>query len=287
VECTVFSGRTQGECNGQPFHVWQGPDCTSWVEFFRQPAGFLIRFPDLADFELAADGSAASAWPVANLAPGTLQHLYQNQVEPLQRSLAGQLCFHASAVDVEGHAAAFMGRSGQGKSTLASSLAMQTSAKLLSDDAIRLSWQEQTCFVMPSHPSVRLWQDSASALVSAGADAPRQMLYNGKACFLSADDQLPFNNRSTQLKRCYLLGEGDASTPQATRLSAADAMISLMRNTFLLEVDRSDVLSWHFDTIAQLAQLPVFYRLDYPRRYEALPAVHRFILSHITLETSE
>lgn len=280
MDCTVFSSRVQSDCAALRFHAWQGPGNSAWAEFFRLPeSGFLIRFPGLADFELAADGLLASAWPAQDVSQDTVQHLYRNQVEPLQRSLLRQTCFHASAVEVAGCVAAFMGASGQGKSTLATSMALQAGARLLTDDALHLRWQGDACVVEPSHASVRLRADSEHALLKDQPQEARSTLYNGKA-YLAGNERLRFADAHLPLGCVFILGQGDCDTPVATRLSSGQAMAALMQNTFLLEVDSPAALAWQFEAVGRLAELPVFYQLDYPRRYDALPAVHRLVRQH-------
>ena len=59
---------------------------------------------------------------------------------------------------VPGGAVAFLGQSGAGKSTLAASFALDDSA-FLTDDALLIEESEGTCMALPSHASVRLWDD--------------------------------------------------------------------------------------------------------------------------------
>jgi ABC-type multidrug transport system fused ATPase/permease subunit len=99
------------------FHHWLLPDGTLWLQFYRTPAGYLLRFTDLAEFEISADGQTIACWPSAEISDGTIQHLYLNQVLPLALSQQGKLVFHASAVQIGAGAVAFMGPSGRGKST--------------------------------------------------------------------------------------------------------------------------------------------------------------------------
>ena len=45
---------------GDPRHL---PDGTRWTEFYRTQTGYLLRFPELADFQVSADGLHASCCP--------------------------------------------------------------------------------------------------------------------------------------------------------------------------------------------------------------------------------
>jgi serine kinase of HPr protein (carbohydrate metabolism regulator) len=87
----------------------------------------------------------------------TVEHLYLNQVLPLALSRQGKLVLHGSAVDIGGQGVAFLGESGRGKSTLAASFATE-GTRFLTDDGLLLEWVGECCMIIPSHPSIRLWQ---------------------------------------------------------------------------------------------------------------------------------
>jgi hypothetical protein len=118
-----------------PLHEWAFPDGTLWTQFYRTQTGYLLRFPDLADFEVSADGRVVEGWPAPGVTEDTAQHLYLNQVLPLALSKQGKLVFHASAVEIHGVAVAFMGASGKGKSTLAAGFA-SAGYRFLTDDGL-------------------------------------------------------------------------------------------------------------------------------------------------------
>ena len=149
------------------FHTWAFPDGTPWTEFYRENGGYLLRFPDLADFRVSADGLEVTGFPVPGVSESTSQHLYLNQVLPLVLSKLGKLVFHASAVEVPGGAVAFAAESGRGKSTLAASFAVN-GFRFLTDDGLVLEPVADGYQVQPSHPSIRLWEDSEEVADRAG-----------------------------------------------------------------------------------------------------------------------
>ena len=101
VGFNLVSASVQMPVEGEPFHEWFFPDGTPWTQFFRIDIGYLLRFPDLADFRVTADGLNVSCSPAPDVSEATTQHLYLNQVLPLTLSKMGKLVFHASAVEVE------------------------------------------------------------------------------------------------------------------------------------------------------------------------------------------
>jgi hypothetical protein len=89
-----------------------------------------------------------------------------------------------------------------------------------------------------------------------------------------------FCNRPRALRRVYFLGDGSAEALTIEPLSPAQALVEWVKHSFLLDVEEQALLAGHFDRVARLANRPIHYRLDYPRRVEDLPAVRRAILGH-------
>ena len=58
------------------------------------------------------------------------------------------------------------------------------------------------------------------------------------------------------------------------------ALMELVRHSFLLDIDEQQLLAQHFDEISRIANLPIHYHLDYPRRFEDLPRVRETIITH-------
>lgn len=264
---------------GPAFNTWSFPDGTLWAAFFRTAGGCLLRFPELADFELSADGTAATAHPCPGVDAATLEHLHLNQVRPLMLSRQGRLVFHASAVAVPGGAVVFAAASGRGKSTLAASFAASGHA-FLTDDGLVLHSGSTGLEVLPSHPSLRLRADSSAALIAPGAAIAAAVCYSSKSRLL-AGDQLRFCTHPQPLRCVYFLGDGQASAIGIAPLPPAQALIEWVRHSFLLDIDRQEQLASHFDALARLSEHPVHYRLDYPRHYSALPQVRAAILQHL------
>jgi hypothetical protein len=281
---SIGDARQQAAVHERPFHEWTLEDGRSWTRFYRLRHGYLVRFPDLADFEVSSDGHDVQLWPVPGVGSGTVQHLYSNQVQPLALSRQGQLVLHASAVELNGTAAlAFMGQAGRGKSTLAASFAT-TGNRFLTDDGLHLAWSGEEILVLPSHPSIRLWEDSQQALLQADALASPPLEFTAKARFL-AGPGLDFCDATRPLKRLFFLGDGTAMRTTIVPMRPAEALVQLVRNSFLLDLSEHDALASHFDEISRIANLPVHYHLDFPRRYDELARVRDAITQHCLQES--
>lgn len=271
-------GREQRVMPVSPFHDLTLPDGTVWSHFYRFDAGYLLRFPGLADFEISSDGSQVQAWPVPGATAATVEHLHLNQVVPLALSQQGKLMLHGSSVDLNGQGAAFVGVSGRGKSTLAASFAI-AGRRFLSDDGMHLEWADTHFLIVPSHPSVRLWEDSQDALDIDSAAISPAIDFTSKARLLAGGD-LAYCGEPLPLRRIYFLGSGDASAVTIQAMKPAEALIALTRQCFILDVDQPEALARHFEDLCRLANLPIHFELDYPRLYADLPQVREAILRH-------
>jgi hypothetical protein len=278
VDFSIAASRPQAALDFPLFHEWTSPGGTPWTRFYRIDSGYLLRFPGLADFQVSADGLVVTCFPAPDASEATFQHLYLNQVRSLVLGNLGKLVFHASAVEVEDGAVAFVADSGRGKSTLAASFAI-SGWRFLTDEGLVLEEREEEYQVMPSHPSIRLWDDSQDALIPPGAKMAPALDYTSKSRFL-AGHRLVFCEQPRPLRRVYFLGEGGAPSPRFERMSAAEALIALVKASFLLDVEEKPRLASHFDQVARLANQPVHYRLDFPRRFEQLASVRQAIVEH-------
>jgi len=270
--------RPQGPVAQTAFHQWASPNGVLGAIFYRQATGFLVRFPELADFEVSADGHRILGRPVPGVPLATTQHLYLNQVLPLALSRQGKLVLHGSAVEIGEQAVAFIGASGRGKSTLAASFAA-TGMRFLTDDALVLQWTGDELMAVPSHPSIRLWEDSQEALASNGFDVAPAVDCTSKARLL-AGPALPHCDLARPLRHLYFLGEGRAFAPTIEPIKPAAALMQMVRNSFLLDIDESQVLAGHFEDISRIAKVAMHYQLDYPRRYKDLRFVREALIRH-------
>jgi hypothetical protein len=279
-EFTLKDARVQARTRAIPFHVSHFPDGSLWAEFHRTTGGYLLRFPELADFEVSADGSRISSWPAPGVTNPTVEHLYLNQVLPLALSKTGKFVFHASAVELGSSAVAFLAEAGRGKSTLAAAFST-AGRRFLTDDGLVLNPDGNGYFAMPSHPSIRLWHDSHERLVPANASAAPPVSYSSKARLL-AGSALNYCSEPRALRAAYCLGPGHATKIVIEPLSAADSLVHWAKHSFLLDVEDKSLISTHFDRLAGLANRIPCFHLDYPRDFDELPRVLDAIIRHAT-----
>jgi hypothetical protein len=266
-----------------PFHTWPLADGTPWMQFYRLNSGYLLRFPELADFEVSAEADDLICFPTPEASEATVEQLYLSQVRPLVLSQRGKLVFHASCVEVGEGAIAFVAETGRGKSTLAASFAT-CGFRLLTDDGLQVEAMARGFEIMPSHPSIRLWEDSRDALMPPGVPTAPALHHTSKARIL-AGEELVFCEQARPLRRAYFLGNGSARRIAFERLHPVDALLEWVRHSFLLDVEERSRIASQFGRVAELAKQPLHYRLDYPRKFEQLAALRQAIVEHASHET--
>lgn len=271
--------RLQAAIDAEPFHRYVFEDGTVWTEFYHSGSGYLLRFPELADFEVSADGTEVLAHPCEETDAVTLEHLYINQLVPLALSRQGRPAYHASVVTAPGGAIAFVGRSGAGKSTLAASFAL-TEAAFLTDDALIVEETEMGCRALPSHASLRLWDDSVDALIDADNPQAVPISYSTKTRLL-AGGALRYSEESQPLLAAYVLGIEDVPDVSIKTLTGLDRYMAWLSNSFLLDIEDHDLLAQHFEWTHRISGAVQTFALNYPRDYGILPHVRLAIQQHI------
>jgi hypothetical protein len=279
IQHTVMPARSQSALEATPFHHYVSDDGTVWTEFYRLGNDYLLRFPDLADFEVSENGTTVVAHPADGTDAATIEHLYINQLVPLAMSRQGRPAYHASVVTVPGGAVAFLGKTGAGKSTLAASFALDE-AEFLTDDALLVEETSSGCRVLPSHASLRLWEDSVAALIHAENSQAEPISYSSKARLL-AGDALAYCAEPQPLLAAYLLERQDAKNVAIRALTGLNRYMAWLGNSFLLDIEDQQLLAKHLDWTHRISGAVPTFVLDYPRDYGMLPDVQNAVRKHV------
>lgn len=268
----------------QWFHHWRVSNGEVCLSFAKHDDGYLLRFPDIADFSVSADAKEIRCFPKTCIPANTIRHLFLNQVIPLILSRLGRLVVHASAVVTSHGAIAFVGMAGAGKSTLAASFA-KDGFPLLTDDCLLLDENDGRLLVHPSYPGLRLWDDAVSALFG---DTPMLFPvahYTDKKRLRLSEEQLPFYTDVVELKRMYVLDSsrrtGREEPVDIFPLSAREAFMELVSYSYKLDITDHARLKDEFERLERIVARPLCYCLKYPRDLSLLPAVREAILTHL------
>ena len=272
------------------FHQWtiegDGEEEESrevWLRFARTGDGYLLRFPSCGDFFVSADAARIQCRPLPGTPEVTVRHLLLDQVIPLVLSRRERMVLHASAVLTGRGAVAFAGKTGQGKSTLAASLARE-GCSLVSDDCLVLRTEHGGWTALPSYPGVRLWPSTVGEVLREDTPTAEVAHYTLKRR-VSDPDVLPYASGPAPLRRLFFLGD-DAGEVWFERLPPGQAFMALVGSAYNLDVQDTAFLRRQFDTVGRLTADVPAYAIHYPREFSALPAVREAILRHLEEDRS-
>jgi hypothetical protein len=138
---------------------------TQWYTFTQLVDGsFLLRFADICDFSVDATLRCVEVRVAKGGSPEWVAVFAGGALLSFILVMKGEPLLHASAVDVGGAALAFVGRSGMGKSTMAT-LSCAAGGHLITDDVLRLTTGvPPRCYLGPDEIRLRAW---ATELTSA------------------------------------------------------------------------------------------------------------------------
>ena len=258
-------------------------DGTHWLRYAEISSGYLLHFPDLADFVYDTSSDSIRCIPQAKTPAHTLHHLLLDQVLPLVLNYKGNEVLHGAAVVTPYGACAFVGPTGAGKSTLAASF-LSAGYSVLTDDCVVLHLHDEHIVAIPAYPSVRLWDDTISALFGTTESCTPVAHYTDKQRFTSALPATAFCSSAVPLVGIYMLGTGSdeqaapVSTPEISLLTEREALMALLSLAFKLDIRDHRMLTREFDFLHRLVTHIPVRRLTVPDSFTALPAVQVAIL---------
>lgn len=219
---------------------------------------YLLRVNGLCDFEI----DAALATITVHLDPGTGEEgarLLIGGVLASLMSLRGLTVIHASAVEAEEGAVAFVGNSGMGKTTVAA-LCCAAGAKLVSDDALRVGADEAGAWCYRGTAELRLRQPAASLAQIIGSEAVRSTLDLRTAT-------RPAPTAAPRLGLAAVVApvcDHQSDVLEVTRLRGPEAAMELVRYPRSLGWRDPAPLRRDFDVLARVAKAVPVYRAVLP-----------------------
>lgn len=256
---SIALGARPDAARGAVFHEWRIKGARRqrpWLSVARLDGGYLLRFPDYADFTVSRDGNRIVCHPAPRLPATTLGHLLLDQVLPLALSRRGALALHASAVHVPRLGTiAFVGPTGTGKSTLAAALTMHGCA-VVTDDCLVVD-VASGCLAVPAYPGFRLWRDARDGLgVEEGGT--RVAHYTVKRRLLAR--AASYRAGPSPIAALFVLGRrrrrGLPTTSRALR--SRDRLMSLASCVYIMDVeDRRQLVQMFRGLTSLVAGVPV------------------------------
>lgn len=187
----------------------------------------------------------------------------------------GYLTLHASAVELEGGVAAFVGWKRRGKSTTASALHASGGA-LVTDDVVAIP-PGKDATVLPGFPQMRLDPEAVAAALDTSPDELPRLHEDHQKRIGRADQR--FQRRPRPLRCVYVLEWGEDF--EITPLRQRDAFVHLLQHSYAQRfLGQTAATPSHFTKVNDLVEAVPVVRLERPRDLDRLPDMVRFVRSH-------
>ena len=259
------------------FHRWRNPGEPPSLSFSRSGHGYLLRFHGRADFALDMGRRSIVGVRRGRATQTTLRHLLIDQVVPLVLS-RDRLVLHASAVATPSGAAAFVGFTGSGKSTIAAALST-CGFPILTDDCLVVDTSGRRILARPFYAGARLLPDSVRA-VGASLRSSLPVAHNTRKRRLD-EQHLACQPEAVPLTQLFVLDRPAAretcASIELTRLRGADALVALLECTFQLDIHDAASVRRTFEHQSRLVSALPVHRLRYPWRLNDLADTRKAI----------
>jgi hypothetical protein len=188
---------------------------------------------------------------------------------------------HATVVDVDGKAVAFLGGSAFGKSTLAASF-LHAGSRLVTDDLLVVQESAGAVLAYPGPPRIKLFPAMASRFlgdtegVQMHKDTGKLIvpLGEGRAC-----------TQLVPLAAVYVVASPREACQQTKvtieALSPREAVIELVKGTFNRRLAGAGRVERQFRVTTRLVEVVPVRRLIYPRHIDRLNDVKDMVISQL------
>jgi hypothetical protein len=252
---------------------FEAPD-TSKVICRATGKGELVVYSKGVGTALVRNGSEILIQPGAGVDPLTLRLFLLQQVMAMALWQRGLLVLHAGAVVIDGKAAAFVGASGQGKSTLVAALG-RLGCPVLCDDVLAIEMGSGALMAQVGLTHLKL-TEQARENVGVGTDAqtiPDRS--NKKLCAMDGKA-----TEAAPLGAIFLLATGERV--ELLKVATARAVIELVRQSYGAELlPHLGKAGNHFEQCAEIARTIPMYVLSRPRDFSLLPKIAEEVIQRV------
>jgi hypothetical protein len=236
---------------GKP--VWPlGSPKNRW---FKTPAGNFYFFSKTRGHFAVSEGKEIVAWPATGSDEGMLRSFLLGPCLAFLLSQRGRVVLHASAVQSHNRAFLFLGKSGDGQSTLAGAF-KNRNYEIIADDLAVLEFTPRGCRIYPGFPQIKLHPDSASVLGYNFKTLERIEGYSKKGI---KSFSKKYSKDSFPVRCIYLL---DPSTKNGIKsVSLQEAHLEILGHSYLNLAAESLVDKAYFHQSARLVNSVTIKRL--------------------------
>lgn len=230
----------------------------------------LVRYRRIGSFYVRR-GEEIAVHPIPGVGEEVLRTFLLGPVLGLLLLQRGELVLHASAVEMQGAAAVFLGGKGFGKSTLAARLYQQGHG-VIADDITAIQIGKKVSKTSPGFPGLKLWPDAINLLGEDSRGHAPLHRFTQKRAYRTI---LNFPYRPARVRHIYVLAQG--RTPGLETLSEQEGFVELIRHSRYLHwlPERQTLLN--FFQCVELGHQVAFRRLTRTRNLHCLPPLVRWV----------
>ncbi len=270
---------------GVDFH----PGSDSWYQYaFLTDGSTYVRWGGVGEFLVSSEGNRILCRRFEEASFESFQVYMLGQALSFALVKSGFEPLHATTVVVDGRAAAFLGDSGFGKSSLAASF-LQAGHRILTDDLLIVQPSDAGLVAYPGPPRLKLFAEMARRLLSDPAVGIPMNLGTDKLI-------LPLSPHQSCAVPVPLAAIYSLTPPSEVAgahaisiqvLSGRESFLALVKNTFNRRLVNSERLQRQLTAMTQLANLMPVKRLSYPRLLDRLSEVRTAIESDLRGDACE
>jgi hypothetical protein len=189
-----------------------------------------------------------------------------------------KITLHASSVNIQGRAVAFIGSKGQGKSTMASALYKRGNC-LVSDDVIAVDFDDygSPC-VWPAFGQLKLWPDSIDKSLDENPDT-LERIYDSAEKRVRKLDNFDVSG-CIRLDSIFALRWGDSI--QIDKASAQASFQSILCHSYTKRIlGQTSSEEWHLERVSRLVSRIPLYILQRPPDLALLPEISQRIENQV------
>lgn len=231
---------------------------------------------DVADFAFY-HGSELVVSPKSTVDAALLRTVILGPALCLLMKQKGLLVLHASCVNINNHAVAFMGGPGWGKSTMVTAFHRHGYA-VLTDDVMPVEIVDGIARVLPSYPQFKV---SSEALISLGEDVSNLSTVYQSSHKLSYKFSRGFQTKPLPLEKIYILRKG--AQHKISSVTPQQAFGELIRHTRAINLvkENRELATQHFQLSTQLLKLVEFKTFTRKPALEDLPDLIKLVEADI------
>lgn len=264
----------------------RGPSKPDWFRHVRRRDGSdYLCWTGLFEFLVSPDGRHITCRALNEASQEAFQTYLIGQVLSFALLKQGVEPLHATVVDVEGRAVAFLGDCGHGKSTLGAAF-LRAGHRLLTDDLLVVESRGSArphLLAHPGPPRLKLLPEIAKALLDGVVTGTAMNPHTSK--LVIPLDRHRHSTRAIPLGAIYVLRPpkpGRESRRVTIRnVPRRRAFVDLLVNSFNCMVTEPRRLRRQFEWAAELAAALPLKSLSYPRHLAGLPDVVRAIHANL------